>query len=70
MASRHTKALREEYAKLLHKVTEALVDRNLSKVARSVGLHENTVRHIASGKNKNPTLETLENLADYLFGVK
>jgi hypothetical protein len=37
-------------------------------VARIVGLHENTVRGIASGKNKNPAIETLELLADHLFG--
>jgi hypothetical protein len=33
-----------------------------------VGLHENTIRSIAQDKNKNPAIETLEVLADYLFG--
>jgi transcriptional regulator with XRE-family HTH domain len=70
MASRHTQAIRDEYGRLLDQVVAGLADRNLSQVAKNLGLHQNTVRLIASGKNKNPTLETLEQLADYLFGVK
>ena len=53
---------------LLEKISKALEDRNLTKVAMNCGLHENTVRAIASGKNKNPTYETLEKLHAYLFG--
>jgi transcriptional regulator with XRE-family HTH domain len=53
---------------LLEKISKALSDRNLTKVAMNCGLHENTVRAIASGKNKNPTYETLEKLRAYLFG--
>jgi len=52
---------------LREKVVNALADRSLAKVARIVGLHENTVRGIASGKNKKPAIETLETLADHLF---
>ena len=59
--------MRDAYEEALQQVVAALEDRNLSKVARIVGLHENTVRNIASGKNKKPALETLEKLADHLF---
>jgi DNA-binding phage protein len=52
----------------LEKIRKALEDRNLAKVAAQTGLHENTVRAIASGKNTNPTLETIERLVKYLFG--
>lgn len=62
------KEMRKAYEDTLRQVVSALADRNLSKVARLVGLHENTVRAIASGKNQNPALETLEKLADHLFG--
>lgn len=61
--------LRDAYEELHEKVIASLNDRNLSKVARLAGLHENTVRAIASGKNKKPAIETLEKLADYLFGA-
>lgn len=53
---------------LLTRVRDALSDRNLSRVAAATGLHENTVRAIANGKNKNPTFETLQRLSTYLFG--
>lgn len=53
---------------LLKRVRDALGDRNLSRVATATGLHENTVRAIANGKNKNPTFETLQRLSTYLFG--
>lgn len=59
--------MREQYEETLRRVFIALQDRSLAKVARHVGLHENTVRAIASGKNKKPALETLEKLADYLL---
>ena len=70
MASRHTQAIRDEYERLRQQVIAALADRNLAQVARNLGLHENTVRLIASGKNRKPTLETIEKLADYLLGSK
>jgi transcriptional regulator with XRE-family HTH domain len=53
---------------LLERIRKALEDRNLSRVAKAVGLHENTVRAIASGKNKNPSFETLTRLSNYIFG--
>lgn len=54
----------------LERIRRALADRNLAKVAAQTGLHENTVRAIAAGKNTNPTLQTLEKLVDYLFRQK
>jgi hypothetical protein len=60
--------LQKQYEDLHARVVAALSDRNLSKVSRLVALHENTIRSIASGKNKKPAIETLETLADYLFG--
>ena len=70
MSSRHTRNIRNAYEKLRSDVVAALTDRNLSQVARNTGLHENTIRGIASGRNKKPSLETLDLLADYLFGGK
>lgn len=52
----------------LERIRRALNDRNLSKVAVATGLHENTIRAIASGKNNNPQMATFEKLAQYLFG--
>ena len=52
----------------LQRIKIALSDRNLSKVATQTALHENTVRSIASGKNVNPSIETIKKLSEYLFG--
>jgi len=52
----------------LEKIKKALADRNLARVAAATQLHENTVRAIASGKNTNPTFETISRLTAYLFG--
>ena len=60
--------LQKQYEDLRERVVAALADRSIAKVARLVALHENTIRSIASGKNKKPAIETLETLADYLFG--
>jgi DNA-binding phage protein len=54
----------------LERIRRALSDRNLAKVAAQTGLHENTIRAIAAGKNTNPTLQTLDKLIDYLFRQK
>ena len=62
--------LRDAYEDLLARVVSQLQDRNLAKVAKNIGLHENTVRSIANGNNKRPAIETLEKLEDYLFGSK
>jgi hypothetical protein len=60
--------LQKQYEELLKRVVVALADRSYAKVAKNVNLHENTVRSIAQNKNKKPAIETLEILADYLFG--
>ena len=52
----------------MEKIRRALEDRKLAKVAIQTGLHENTIRAIASGKNTNPTMQTFEKLVQYLFG--
>jgi transcriptional regulator with XRE-family HTH domain len=70
MGQRHTRAVRNAYSKLLQSVIDGLSDRNLAQISRAIGLHENTIRGIANGKNRNPSLETLDLLADYLFGGK
>jgi DNA-binding phage protein len=54
----------------LERIRRALSDRNLAKVAAQTGLHENTIRAIAAGKNTNPTLQTIEKLTEYLFRQK
>lgn len=51
----------------LSRIRIALADRNLSKVATSTGLHENTVRNIAKGRGGIPMLETIHKLSQYLF---
>lgn len=51
----------------LERIRKALEDRNLSKVAMSTNLHENTVRNIAKGIGGTPSLSTLEKLGSYLF---
>lgn len=56
-------------SELLRKIRDALSDRKLDIVAVKTGLHENTVRAIATGKNTNPTLSTIQKLHDYLFGA-
>jgi hypothetical protein len=52
----------------MERIRVALNDRNLAKVAVSTGLHENTIRSIAAGKNNNPHMTTYEKLVKYLFG--
>jgi hypothetical protein len=48
-------------------IRKALEDRNLTKVAQSTGLHENTVRNIAKGRGGIPLLATIDKLSQYLF---
>lgn len=51
----------------LERIKAALADRKMDKVAEATGLHENTIRAIANGTNKNPTLQTINKLTKYLF---
>ena len=52
----------------LARIVAALADRNHAAVARKTGIHENTIRSIARGVNKNPSFVTIEKLTAYLFG--
>lgn len=53
---------------LVDRIRAALEDRSLSKVSRLCGVHENTIRAIRDGKNKNPKMSTVQALSKYLFG--
>ena len=48
----------------------ALQDRKAKIVAAATGVHENTVRDIASGRNDNPTYRVMLSLSDYLRSGK
>ena len=52
---------------ILTHIRALLSDRNLAAVAKKTNLHVNTVRAIASGKNKNPNDDTVEKLVKYLL---
>jgi len=59
--------IRQTYDEQLERIKLALADRNLAKVAKETKLHENTVRSIANGSNKMPTITTIDALVGYLF---
>ena len=44
----------------------ALSDRQAHKIAERTGLHINTIKRIASGKNTNPSFSTMAALSAYL----
>lgn len=50
----------------LEEIRRELSDRNISEVARRIGMHRQQLWLIASGINKNPTYETLKRISDYL----
>ena len=62
-----TDIIRQTYDEQLERIKIALADRNLAKVAKQTMLHENTVRSIANGSNKMPSITTIDALAGYLF---
>lgn len=47
-------------------IRKALADRNLSEVARRIGMSRQQLWVIAVGINKNPTARTMEKISDYL----
>lgn len=49
-------------------IRKALLDRRPKIVAKSTGLHVNTVTRIRDGKEENPKIDTLNRLAVYLMG--
>lgn len=50
----------------LEEIRRELSDRNISEVARRIGMHRQQLWLISSGINKNPTYETLKRISDYL----
>lgn len=50
----------------LEEIRKALSDRNLSEVARRIGMPKQQLWAITSGKNNNPTLKTLNKIQRYL----
>lgn len=50
----------------LEKIRARLADRNLSEVARRIGMDRQQLWVIAVGKNDNPTIKTLKRISDYL----
>lgn len=50
----------------IDEIREALRDRKITLVAQATGLHENTLYRIVSGKNLNPSYETIRRLVEYL----
>lgn len=52
----------------LEEIAERLKDRRLYRVAEVTGLSYQTIRTIVNGTNKNPTIETVQLLEDYLNG--
>jgi len=51
---------------ILSSLRERLKDRNIMTVSKAIGVHYNTVRAIATGKNCNPTLAILRKIEAYL----
>jgi|LauGreDrversion4_2_1035121.scaffolds.fasta_scaffold50845_4 DNA-binding Xre family transcriptional regulator len=50
----------------LDEIKRLLTDRRLDIVSRSTAISRNTLAAIRDGKNKNPTLRTIQRLSDYL----
>jgi len=49
----------------LEKLKDKLSDRNLTVLSNRIGLSYGTLRSIARGENKNPTIQNLEKIARY-----
>ena len=49
-------------------IKEAMVDRNLSEVARRIGMRRQQLWLIVNGTSPNPTIKTLERISEYLEG--
>lgn len=50
----------------LEQIRTALMDRNLSNVARNIGMHYNVVYRAATDRTRNPSYDTVKALSDYL----
>ena len=63
-------SIKKSISDQIAKISVALSDRVLSKVAEGTGLHVNTVRNIAKNNGQSFSLETIEKLERYLFKNK
>jgi transcriptional regulator with XRE-family HTH domain len=52
----------------LDEIKRRLEDRNLSEIARRVGMRRQQIWLVAAGHNTNPSYETIKRLSDYLTG--
>lgn len=52
----------------LPEIKSRLEDRNIAAVARSIGMARQQLWLIASGKNQNPTHNTVKKISDYIEG--
>ena len=50
----------------INQIKEALADRNLSEVARRIGMRRQQLWIIVNGISPNPTLKTMERISTYL----
>lgn len=50
----------------INQIKEALADRNLSEVARRIGMRRQQLWLIVNGVSPNPTLKTMERISTYL----
>ena len=53
----------------LDEIKRLLADRRLDIVSSATAVNRNTLAQIRDGKNKNPTLHTMQRLSDYLTGA-
>lgn len=49
-------------------IKAAMADRNLSEVARRIGMRRQQLWLIVKGISPNPTIKTLERISEYLEG--
>lgn len=50
----------------INQIKESLADRNLSEVARRIGMRRQQLWLIVNGISPNPTLKTMERISTYL----
>lgn len=51
-------------------IRDKLAKANISVVAKSTGLHYNTVYKIARGGNVNPSIDTVIKLSDFIISCR
>lgn len=52
----------------LKQIRAVLADRNMSEVARRIGMSRQQLWLIVNGISPNPTIKTLERISEYLEG--